>query len=277
MTADVDALVVGAGPVGLLMAVELCRHGVSCRIIDKNDRPTVEARASNIQPRTLEVLDSVGIVDQFIAAGISCRDVVTYTPAMERLKQISFDELDSPFPFGLSLEQSKTEQLLNRHLASLGQEVQRGVGLRNFVQDDDGVTAVLDHTGGEEETVRASYLIGCDGAHSTVRHTLGVAFEGRDFPKDFAVCDVAVDWNAAVPAQQTCFFASSDGMLFYTPFADGRCLFSADVGLGHGDHAPASAPSLEELQGIVNSRTQGALLRELTMPGISPKILQSVM
>jgi len=263
MTTDVEILVVGAGPAGLLMAIELSRHGVPYRIIDKNAKPTVEARASNIQPRTLEVLDSVGIVDQFIAAGIPCRAVATYTPAMERLNHVSFAELDSPFPFGLSLEQSKTEQLLIRHLASLGQEVDRGVGLKTFVQDDDGVTAVLDHAGGEEETVRAAYLIGCDGAHSTVRHSLGVAFEGRDFPKDFAICDVAVDWHTAVPAHQTCFFASPEGVLFFTPFADGRCLFVADVGLGRGDHAPRTAPALEELQVIVNSRTQGAKLREL--------------
>ena len=72
MTSDTQVLVVGAGPVGLFMAAELTRHGVSCRVIDKNDGPTDDTRASGIQARTLEILESIGLADEFIQAGSIC-------------------------------------------------------------------------------------------------------------------------------------------------------------------------------------------------------------
>ena len=251
---------VGAGPVGLFMAAELCRHGVSCRIIDKNDAPVQHARASVVQARTLEVLDSIGIADQFVNAGAPCHATATYTPEMKPIKYVSDDELDSPFRFSLGIEQYNTEDLLTRHLASLGREVERRVELRRFVQDEHGVTAVLGRAGEEEETIRVSYLIGCDGAHSTVRHALGVAFEGKDYPRDFLIADVVVDWRIPIPENQITFFVGPEGMLFHNPFAEGRCVLAADIGVGHGEHPPAGEPSVAELQTIVDTRSPGGVV-----------------
>ena len=191
MAADTQVLVVGAGPAGLFMAVELMRHGVSCRVIDENDGPTNDTRATvGIHARTLEILESIGLADEFINAGNVCHGAGVYTSAYARISYLSFDELDSPFPFHLMLEQSKTERLLSRHLASLGMQEERRAELLSFEQDDDGVTARLRRSGGYEENVRASYLVGCDGAHSTVRHALGVPFAGEPYPTDFVAGDV---------------------------------------------------------------------------------------
>ena len=262
MAGGIEVLVVGAGPTGLFMASELGRHGVSCRIVDKNPGPSSHSRATIMQPRTLEVLDALGLIDTFLAAGLACRTVGTYSPEMKVLHRVSHDELDSPFPFMLSLPQSKTEHLLTHHLRGTGTSVEWGVELGRFVQDDEGVTAVLAHPGGHEESVRVSYLVGCDGAHSTVRHTLGVAFAGKDYPTDYVVADVRLDWRAPIPTNEVCFFVGPEGQMFYGPFAGGRCLISGDIDAESGRPLPAGEPSLAEVQAMVDRRSPGGVVSD---------------
>ena len=122
MATDTQVLVVGAGPVGLFMAAELNRHGVSCRIVDKNDGPTHASRAASIQARTLEILDSVSLADEFVQVGNICHATATYTSDHKLIKYLTFDELDSAFPFVLQLPQSQTERMVARYLARLGTE-----------------------------------------------------------------------------------------------------------------------------------------------------------
>jgi len=104
------------------MAAELGRHGVSCRVVDVNDGPRKNARASVIQPRTLEIFDCLGIADRFVNAGVACADVVITTPDLKPLQSVSYDEIDSTFPFSLSIEQSRTERLLVGYLEELGEK-----------------------------------------------------------------------------------------------------------------------------------------------------------
>ena len=206
MATDTQVLVVGAGPVGLFMAAELKRHGVSCRIVDKNDGPTHDTRAAAIQARTFEILESVGLADEFVQAGHISHAKATYTSDHKLIKYLTFDELDSAFPFILQLPQSQTERLLAGYLARLGTEVERRVELVAFEQDEDGVRATLRSRDGGQETVNVSYLVACDGAHSTVRHALGVSFSGDDYPTDLISADVQVDWKLPRD-EQLSFFA----------------------------------------------------------------------
>jgi len=260
MATDTQVLVVGAGPVGLFMAAELNRHGVSCRIVDKNDGPTHETRAATIQARTLEILESVGLADEFVRVGNICHAKATYTSDHKLIKYLTFDELDSAFPFVLQLPQSQTERMLAGYLASLGTEVERRVELVAFEQDEDGVRATLRRPEGGQETANFSYLVACDGAHSTVRHALGVLFSGDDYPTDFITADVQVDWK--LPSDELASFFAADGMLGFFPLPGGRGALIADVGLAQGDHPPPGEPALEDLQAMFNARTPGGVLSD---------------
>src|SRR4051812_49997230 len=90
MATDTQVLVVGAGPVGLFMAAELNRHGVSCRIIDKNEGPTHDSRAASIQARTLEILESVSVADEFVQAGDNCPAPDTHTFHHQLIQNLDF-------------------------------------------------------------------------------------------------------------------------------------------------------------------------------------------
>src|SRR5262245_39065105 len=258
MATDTQVLVVGAGPAGLFMAAELNRHGVSCRIVDQHDGPTHDTRAATIQARTLEILESLSLADEFVPVGNVCHATATYTSDHKLIKYLTFDEFDSAFPLALLLAQPQPEQIMVRYLARLGTAVERGVALVAFEQDEDGVRATLQPADGAQETTNVSYLIACDGAHSRVRQALAVTFSGDDYPTDFMTADVQVDCK--LPRDQLAFFFAAGGMLAFFPLPKGRAAVVADIGPAQGDQPPLGAPALEDLQAIFNARTSGGVL-----------------
>jgi 2-polyprenyl-6-methoxyphenol hydroxylase-like FAD-dependent oxidoreductase len=191
---QVDVLVVGAGPTGLMMAAELARYGLSCRIIDKSLMPSDKSKALAIQSRTLEIFDRIGIVNKFLGEGLK---VDAFSPSSNGkvIATILFKNLKTTYPFILSIEQSRTEALLAEHLSTYKINAERGKELIAFLQNESGVQAVVQNQKGEKETIAASWMIGCDGAHSIVRKELGLQFEGEGFPKEFAFADVEIDWK----------------------------------------------------------------------------------
>ncbi|MFG1770599.1 FAD-dependent monooxygenase [Nocardia salmonicida] len=190
---DTDVLIVGAGPVGSAAAVEVVRHGVRCRIVDAQSEPPQYAKAVGIQPRTLELFEAMGVLREVLDASILMRGQIVYINGAEADRMDLTLPPEVPFGF-LGLPQYETERILRRHLESLGTRVERGVRLVGFTQDEDGVDAVLAGPEGEH-TVRARYLVGCDGAHSTVRKTLGLTFEGAAFDEQYMLGDVELDWS----------------------------------------------------------------------------------
>ncbi len=191
---DLPVLVVGAGPTGLILAAELIRHGTTCRIIDKGTGPTPLSKATTVQARTLEMLDDMGIVDKMLGAGTKSHGVNIYHVA-DRLLHVSYDDLESPYPFLLNVPQSTLEGVLGEFVTSVGLQVEWGTELIGFTQDADGVTATLRHADGQEESVRAAWLVGCDGAHSVVRHTLEIGFEGKSYTQWFGLADATLKWG----------------------------------------------------------------------------------
>ena len=171
-----DVLIAGAGPVGLTMAAELARFGLSVRIVDKNTQRTDKSKAIVVWARTLELLDRMGpgVTERFIETGLKAEHASMFSGG-EEIGHVDLSNVDSPYKFVLLIQQSETERLLEEQLASFGVKVERQVELKAFEQSADGVTSSLGHADGSEEKVETQWLIGCDGAHSAVRHTLGMS------------------------------------------------------------------------------------------------------
>ncbi|MER5931987.1 FAD-dependent monooxygenase [Streptomyces sp. NPDC002054] len=189
-----DVLVAGAGPVGLTAAAELRRRGVSCRIVDRLPARLMYAKAVGIQPRTLEIWDRMGLVRAALEAAIVMRGQLVYINGTEVARVDLALPPEVPYHFA-ALPQYETERLLEEYLAGFGTRIERGTELLSFTQDADGVTARLGTAGGGQEELRTRYLVGCDGAHSIVRKTLGLSFEGGAFPEEYMLADVEVDWD----------------------------------------------------------------------------------
>ena len=227
MTAESSTLlIVGAGPVGLTMANELARHGVRCRIIERAPQPSQASRALAIFPRTLEAFATMGIVDRFLERGHRIHGLSLHHRA-EQIAQIELTSVASPFPFALGVPQSETERLLTEQLASRGVEVERNVELTGLTQTSDAVRAKLRHADGREEEMETPWLIGCDGAHSTTRHSLGMHFEGAQYDESFILADVHLD--SPLTCDRVHLYLGNDGVLGVIFFEQNRCRIIANI------------------------------------------------
>lgn len=187
-------LVVGAGPTGLTLALELARAGVPCRVVDAHAAPSPLSRAVVVQARTLELLDRHGLAEPLRAEGYAV-DAANLYVHRRRAARIEFSGAGlglTPYPFPLVVSQDVTERVLREAFERAGGRVEWGTRLVGFEQDADGVSARLERDG-DEETTRATYLVGADGAGSAVREGLGVGFEGATYEGHFFVADAAVE------------------------------------------------------------------------------------
>lgn len=211
----VDVLLVGAGPTGLALAAQLRRYGASFRIVDRALDRVHESRALAVQPRTLEVLAGLGVTEEMVECGN--RAVRLQLHAGRKLVHVQLFDIgadDTAYPYLLFLSQAETERIIGDHLTNHGVEIERGVELRELGQSAGGVSCRLRRRDGREELVHASYVVGCDGAHSTVREQAGIAFEGMAYPQTFVLADVEA--TGVEPGAAHAFMASR-GILFFFP------------------------------------------------------------
>ncbi|MFF3401724.1 FAD-dependent monooxygenase [Streptomyces sp. NPDC002659] len=189
---ETDVLVVGAGPTGLALACDLTRRGVRTVVVEQSDALFPGSRGKGIQPRTMEVLDDLGVVDAILASGGAAPVGMVWQNGTRQGEHDMFERpgpTDSaPYGEPWLLPQWRTQQILHARLTELGGSVAFGTTLTRITQDEHGVSAQLS-TG----TVRAAYAVAADGGRSTVRRALGIAMTGEDVaPAPILVADVRI-------------------------------------------------------------------------------------
>ncbi|CAK9026886.1 unnamed protein product [Durusdinium trenchii] len=286
--APLDCLVVGAGPVGLLLASELAYRGCKVAIIDALQQPVKQTKASGVVPRSLEVLPAE-VERKLLHNGTMLKAMqILEKKEGEPMKTVLDIKTSSLEVYGgiLAIRQMDTESYLTEYLRDLPDwfragsknlEIQRGVSLESFTEGPTGVQCVLKLPSGGIETVNSKFLVGCDGGHSKIRKQLGFAFEGTTTAEYFFGLDAAFE-NFELNAENVasvCLTQDQDplapGFAFNIPFGDGNCLLLVDIDLeqqkewitGEVDRngfPVLRQPEVEDVLKVAKSRGLGANL-----------------
>ena len=251
-----SVLIVGSGPVGLTMALELARYQVPVRLVDKMAERSDKSRAVAVWTRTLELLDRAGVSKDLISRGnrVTTANIIS---GHETIARVEIKDIDSPYPFVLMLPQNDTESVLERQLESFGIRTEMSVELTDFTQDSDGVTVTLRHADGHEETARFAWLVACDGSHSLIRHSLGLAFEGDTMGIEWALGDFYLS-GFPFPLTDLATYWHEEGPLLFLPMAPGRYRLIAS--LGPSNEQRLAPPTYDEYQALVDRRGPGGIV-----------------
>ncbi len=240
-----DVLIVGAGPVGLFLANECARRGLRWKLIEERSSQSEHSKALAIFPRTLEIFDMAGLVAPFLQEANRVTAVAVITHG-HTLTQMRFAPQESPYSFIAMVPQNVTEDLLLQALRNRGGDVQYETKFLSASQQAEHVTVTLDRKG-ERTNVTARFVVGCDGAHSTVRHGLGLALEGGEYHDSFMLADI--ETNDALPADELQLCPSELGPVAIFPMSAERRRIVATI-----DEPQGEAPSLELVQKILRDR-----------------------
>jgi len=242
---EVDILIVGAGPVGLFLANECARRGLNWRLVEQRSSQSEHSKALAIFPRTLEIFDMAGVVDPFLKMA----NRVTSVAVMEgqrKLAHMRFEPEHTPYPFVAMVPQDVTERLLVQQLLARDGQVEYDTSFISAVEQADQVIATLDQNGQQSEVI-AKYVVGCDGAHSAVRHLLNISFEGAEYNDSFILADV--ETNDALSEDELQLCPSEFGPVAIFPMSSNRRRVVATV-----DRVDGDAPSLGLVQEILRQR-----------------------
>lgn len=253
VSVDTEVLIVGAGPVGLFMANECARRGLRWRLVEKNSSQSTHSKALAIFPRTLEIFDMAGLVAPFLAAAnrVTSVEIITRN---HKLAHMPFAPEMTPYPFAAMVPQDITERIMVQELNRKNGTVEYGTTFLSAVQQDDCVEATLD-VSGRQQKITASYVVGCDGAHSTVREIMELEFAGSDYPELFMLADIETD--GTLPADQLQLCPSESGPLAIFPINPTRKRIIATLPEEKGD-----APSLELVRRELEKRAPGGMKAE---------------
>jgi 2-polyprenyl-6-methoxyphenol hydroxylase-like FAD-dependent oxidoreductase len=229
----------------LTLACALAQNGVKSVVVDRLDSGLNTSRAAAVHARTLEVLDELGVTARLHAQG----QVVPTFVLRDRdrvVARIAFNRLPTRFPYVLMVPQNVTEAVLGERLRALGGDIVRPCVVTALSQTDAGVDVTLAADGEPLRTVRARYVVGADGMHSTVREHAGIGFTGAAYEESFILADVRLTWGLS--RDEVMGFLSPAGMVIVAPLPGGRHRIVATM-----DDAPEH-PSLADVQAVMDTR-----------------------
>ena len=247
---DTDVLIVGAGPVGLFLANECARRGLRWRLVETRSAQSEHSKALAIFPRTLEIFDMAGVAAPFLEKANRVTSVAVMTHG-HTLAHMRFTPGETPYSFVAMVPQDVTEKLLVEHLRQTGGAVEYETTFVSAVEREDHVDVTLDRKG-EPIQLTASFVVGCDGAHSAVRHLLNLPFEGAEYDDSFILADV--ETNEALPGDQLQLCPSELGPVAIFPMSATRRRIVATVESTEGD-----APSLDLVRKVLAQRAPSGL------------------
>lgn len=247
---DTDVLIVGAGPVGLFLANECARRGLKWRLVEERSTQSEHSKALAIFPRTLEIFDMAGVVDPFLYRANRVTSVAVITHG-RMLAHMRFKPAESPYSFVAMIPQDVTEKLLGEKLRDQGGEVEYQTRFLSAKQEEDGVSVSLDREG-KPFKLRASFVVGCDGAHSAVRHQLNLPFEGAEYKGSFMLADV--ETNDALPADEMQLCPSELGPVAIFPMSSTRRRVVATLESSEGE-----VPSLDLVRKVLAQRAPSGI------------------
>jgi 2-polyprenyl-6-methoxyphenol hydroxylase-like FAD-dependent oxidoreductase len=267
MRTSTDVLVVGAGPVGLLLACELQRQGVDYLLAERSPQRSYFCKALGVTPRTLELFEALDIAEEAIDCGVWLTGWTIFENGVESgSRDLSWEGL--PFGF-LALPQYDTERILEACLKRHGGVVSRGVALTDFAEEGDRIKARVRDATGATHSIECDWLVGCDGARSTVRKGLKLKFEGDKYPIGFALGDVELDWDRprgpAYRFTQTVEGQMRNGMVAVPVRGSAR-----RYRLSMGYPEPRAEESLEDIGAEVNTPPSLEELAAIAGPMLPP-------
>lgn len=264
-TSPTTVLIVGSGPTGLTLAVDLARRAVDVRIIDRTPEFPRSSRAKGPNPRSLEVLEDLGVLAEVLAAGSAPLPMRKYRGGVAIADADPFADArptpDAPHDRPRLVAQWRLEEVLRARLAEFGVRVELGSELVGLTQDETSVTAAL--AGGGE--IVARYVVGCDGGRSTVRKLLGVPFEGRTTESQMMVCG---DVEAEGPDRGLWHqWFDEDGAVMLCPIPGTRSGWWFQAGPETDASGAPVPPSLESFRRLFAKHTglPGDLLTQATL------------
>jgi 2-polyprenyl-6-methoxyphenol hydroxylase-like FAD-dependent oxidoreductase len=242
---SIDVLIVGAGPVGLFLANECARRKLRWRIIEAHSGQSEHSKALAIFPRTLEIFDMAGLVPAFLEAAnrVNSVAVMSHEHALARIR---FEPEQTPYPFVAMVPQNVTESLLAEALKERGGTIEYNTSFVSLEQSADGVSVTVERDG-KQEIMQAAIVVGCDGARSGVRKSLGIELEGGDYDMPFMLADI--ETNEGLPANEMQLCPSTQGPVAIFPMSATRRRIVATI-----EHAEGDAPSLELAQKVLAER-----------------------
>ena len=236
-----EVVVVGAGPVGLAVAVGLRLHGHDVVVVDQQAAGANTSRACVIHPRTLEVLEQLGLTKRIVDLGLELEDFAIRA-GDRKLIPVGFADLPTDYPFVTMIPQPVTEQVLLERLEELGGSVLRPYAATGLTQTADGAEVTLDNG----DVIKAQYVVAADGMNSTIRELAGLRMPGNTLQISCSLVDVRVD--GGLPVDEVALYFGSAGLLVVAPLPDGSFRLVAEV------HDAPEHPDLAYAQRLLTDR-----------------------